>query len=275
MKNVKDKIILITGGASGIGRLMGLDFAARGARVIAWDIKEEPLKALEYEALEKGLFIRGMLCDVSDRAEVYKQAESLKTQFGPVDILVNNAGVVSGSTILETADEKILRTVNINILSLFWTCKAFLPSMIKQNSGHVVTIASAAGIIGVRGLADYCASKFAAVGFDESLRMELGRLKSAVRTTVVCPFFIDTGMFAGVKTRVPLLLPILKPEYAARKIVQAVLKNRKRLVMPRFVHMVFLLRFFPLGFLDFIADIFGISHAMDEFKGRTPEEART
>jgi all-trans-retinol dehydrogenase (NAD+) len=81
-------------------------------------------------------------------------------------------------------------------------------------------------------------------------------------------------MFAGVKTRFPLLFPILKPEYAARKIVQAVLKNRKRLVMPRLVHIVFLLRFFPLGFLDFMADIFGISHAMDEFKGHGKESIK-
>jgi all-trans-retinol dehydrogenase (NAD+) len=140
--------------------------------------------------------------------------------------------------------------------------------MLKRNSGHIVTISSAAGLIGVRGLADYCASKFAALGFDESLRMELRRLKSAVRTTVVCPFFIDTGMFRGVRTRFPLLLPILKPEYAARRIVQAVRKNKKRLIMPRFVCAVLWLRCLPPSVMDFAADFFGISHAMDDFLGR-------
>jgi all-trans-retinol dehydrogenase (NAD+) len=268
MNDVKGKIVLITGGAGGIGRLMGLDFAARGAKVIAWDINAAALKALEDEGREKGLFIRGMLCDISDRAVVYKQAEAVKTQFGPVDILINNAGIVSGSPILELPDEKILQTINVDILSLFWTCKAFLPAMVERNSGHIVTIASAAGLIGVRKLTDYCTAKFAAFGFDESLRMELSRMKSAVRTTVVCPFFIDTGMFQGVKTKAPLLLPILKSADTARKIVKAVLKNKKRLILPPFVHTVFLLRLLPVGVMDAIANLMGINHAMDEFTGR-------
>jgi all-trans-retinol dehydrogenase (NAD+) len=140
--------------------------------------------------------------------------------------------------------------------------------MIERKSGHIVTISSAGGIIGVRGLADYCASKFAAVGFDESLRMELKRIKSPIRTTIVCPFFIDTGMFKGVKTRFPLLLPILKPEPAVKRIVKAVLRNRKRLIMPPFANSVLFLRIFPPGVMDALAGFFGINHAMDEFTGR-------
>ncbi|MDR2618807.1 MAG: SDR family oxidoreductase [Treponema sp.] len=268
MKDINGKLVLVTGGASGIGRLMCLGFAEKKARVVAWDLNAEALKSLEDEGREKGLFIRCMPCDVADRETVYRQAEKLKAEFGPVDVLVNNAGIVSGLVFLETPDEKIRRTIDVNVLSLFWTCKAFLPSMVERNSGHVVTISSAAGLIGVKGLADYSASKFAAFGFDESLRMELKRRKSKVRTTVVCPFFIDTGMFLGVKTRVPFLLPILKSGYAARRIIGAVLKNKQRLIMPRFVHAVFFLRFLPVWALDLVADFFGISRAMDEFVGR-------
>jgi all-trans-retinol dehydrogenase (NAD+) len=267
-KAVKDKVVLITGAASGIGRLMALDFAGRGARVAVWDLNGQALKALEEEARSRGLFITAMVCDVSDRNAVYRQAEALSGSLGPVDILINNAGVVSGSTLLETPDEKIIQTVNVNVLSVFWVCKAFLPVMIQRNSGHIVNIASAAGIIGVTGLADYSASKFAVFGFDEAVRMELRRLGSAVRTTVVCPFFIDTGMFLGVRTRFPLLLPILKSEYAARKIVRAVLKNRNRLIMPPFVYSVFALRLLPTAALDAVAGFFGINRAMDHFTGR-------
>jgi all-trans-retinol dehydrogenase (NAD+) len=140
--------------------------------------------------------------------------------------------------------------------------------MIGRNSGHIVNIASAAGLIGVRGLADYCASKFAAFGFNESIRMELRRIKSGVRTTVVCPFFIDTGMFSGVKTRFPLFLPILKSSYAAKKIVNAVLKNKEQLIMPRLVGALFILRLFPPAVVDRAAAFLGVSRAMDEFKGR-------
>ena len=277
MKDIRNKVILITGGGSGIGKLMAFAFAAKEARVVIWDINNSAIKAVEDEANEKHLFIKGMVCDVSKYEDVYKQAKILTESFGPVDILINNAGIASkkgqdvkpGPLFLSIPDEQIIKSININTLSHFWTCKAFLPSMIERNSGHIVTISSAAGIIGVKGLSDYCAGKFAAFGFDESLRMEFKRMKSAVRTTVVCPFFIDTGMFDGVKTRYPLLLPILKSEYATKKIVAAVLKNKRLLIMPRFVNTVFILSLLPTWAIDLAADFFGISHAMDDFKGRT------
>jgi all-trans-retinol dehydrogenase (NAD+) len=272
MKSVNNSVVLITGGGSGIGRLMALDFAARGARVVIWDRDARALERVEGEAAAQGLSIRGMVCDVSRREEVYRQAEILTGTAGPVDVLINNAGVVSGVPMLETPDERIEATMAVNVLALFWTAKAFLPAMIRRNSGHIVTISSAAGLIGVRALADYCASKFAAYGFDESIRMELRRIKSKVRTTVVCPFFIDTGMFTGVKSRFPLLLPILKSSYASDRIVRAVLKNKPRLIMPRFIAALFILRLFPLGFFDTVAGFFGINHAMDEFKGRKAGE---
>jgi len=276
MKNIQNKVILVTGGASGIGKLMAFAFAKKQARVIIWDINGDGIKAAENEASETGLFIKGMICDVSDKENIYSQAKKLIADYGPVDILINNAGIVSkkpqnpepGPLFLSLPDENIIKTININTLSLFWTCKAFLPGMVERNSGHIVNISSAAGIIGVNGLPDYCAGKFAAFGFNESLRMELKRMKSAIKTTVVCPFFINTGMFDGVKTRFPLLLPILKPEYAAKKIVSAVLKKKKLLIMPRFVYSVYLLRLMPVGFMDWAANFFGISHAMDDFKGR-------
>lgn len=268
MKTIRDKLVLITGGASGIGRLMGLVFAKQGARVMAWDIDADALRKLEAEGHRKGLFIKGAVCDVSDRDAVYKQAEKLVAELGPVDVLVNNAGVVSGTPFLETPDENILGTLDVNVKPLFWTCKAFLPAMIQRNTGHVVTISSAAGIIGVTGLADYSASKFAAFGFHEAIRMELRRLRSRVDTTVVCPFFIKTGMFSGASTRFPFLLPILDSEYAARRIVKAVLRRKKRLLLPGFVYSVYLARLLPVAAFDAIVDFFGISHSMDAFTGR-------
>ncbi len=95
----------------------------------------------------------------------------------------------------------IEKTFQVNTMAHLWLGKAFLPSMIEKNHGHVVTIASMAGKFGMAGLCDYCASKFAAVGFDESLRNELVHMgKDNVHTTVVCPYFINTGMFDGVQT---------------------------------------------------------------------------
>jgi all-trans-retinol dehydrogenase (NAD+) len=132
----------------------------------------------------------------------------------------------------------------------------------------VVTIASAAGLAGTARLTDYCASKHAAVGFDESLRLELKRLGHPIRTTVVCPFFIDTGMFDGVKTRFPWLLPILRTDYVVRRILGAIEGDRGRLVMPRFLMVLPLVRLLPPGPFDALLGFFGVNRSMDEFKGR-------
>ena len=267
MKSLQGTAV-VTGGAGGIGRLLVLGLAERGARVVAWDLDEAALKRLEAEAAERKLDIHGIVCDVSKRAEVYARAKETVERFGAVSLLINNAGIVSGTKFLATPDERIEKLMSINAMAHFWTTKAFLPGMIELDAGHIVTIASGAGIVGSTGLADYSASKFAAFGFAEAIRMELRKARSKVRTTIVCPFFIDTGLFEGVKTRFPLLLPILKQDYVAKRILGAIAKGKKRLVLPWFVYSVFVLRLFPVGFLDAMADFFGINSSMDEFKGR-------
>jgi len=267
-KRVAGELAVVTGGGSGIGRLLSLGLAEEGARVVAWDIDGAALGRLEEEARGRGLEVSGVVCDVSRREAVYAAADDVARRFGPVGVLVNNAGVVSGKPLLETSDEKIERTMAVNALAAFWTVKAFLPAMLERDSGRIVTVASAAGIIGVTGLADYSASKFAAFGFHEALRMELRARRSRVATLIVCPFFVDTGLFEGVRTRFPLLLPILKQEEVARAIVRALVRGRKRLVLPPFVYTTWLLRLLPTGALDAVADFFGISSSMDGFTGR-------
>ncbi len=269
MSKLRGSIALVTGGASGIGRLMAKKMSARGATVVIWDIDQSRLESTLAELRStEGVRTEGFVCDVSDREQIYDCANRVREQVGNVDILVNNAGVVSGKFFLDMPDEKIENTFKVNSLSLFWTARAFLPSMIERNSGHVVTVASAAGLIGVSGLGDYASSKFAAVGFDESLRVELKKRAPGVYTTVVCPFFIDTGMFDGVKTRFPLILPILKEDKVAEAIVQAIRRNRPRLFMPPIVYTVPMLRALPPWAFDSISNALGINISMQEFKGR-------
>jgi len=158
----------------------------------------------------------------------------------------------------------------VNATAHFWTVKATLPQMMAADHGHIVTIASSAGLSGTPGLADYCASKAAAVYFDESIRLEMRKLgKRGVKTTCVCPFFIKTGMFEGVQTRWPKLLPLLEPEYAASKIVSAVRCDQPMLIMPLVVHLAPLLKgIFPPAITDYCLEWFGVLDAMDEFRGR-------
>ena len=198
-----------------------------------WDLDAEGADRVALEASEAGASsAHAFTCDVSDREQVYARADETRAAAGDVDVLVNNAGIVSGRPLLELPDERIERTFAVNTLALFWTTKAFLPAMKARGSGHVVTVASAAGLIGTARETDYAASKFAAVGFNESLRQELRRSARGVRTTVVCPFYIDTGMFQGVKTRFPLLLPVLKEQQVADRVLKAIRRNTPQVQMP-------------------------------------------
>lgn len=268
MSQIAGSTVLITGGGMGIGRLMALKAAALGARVIIWDINPDNLARVSDELKRAGRTVFGYQVDVSDREAVYDAARRTLAEAGSVHILINNAGIVSGKPFLECSDEQIERTMRVNTMALFWVSKAFLPQMIKNGRGHLVTISSAGGILGTPGLADYSASKFAAFGFDEALRGEFRKRGLPIKTTVVCPFFIDTGMFAGVKTKYPLLLPILREGYAADRIIGAIERNRARLWMPPIVYTVPLLRALPVSLMDWIAKFLGVTESMDEFKGR-------
>lgn len=269
MTALAGKGALVTGGASGIGRLLATELVTRGARVAVWDINEATLERTTEEIRKAtGGSCFGVACDVSDRQAVHTAANQVLADMGAVDVLVNNAGVVTGAPLRELSEESIEATFRVNVLALYWVTKAFLPGMMARQSGHVVTVASAAGLVGVPRQTDYSASKHAAVGFDESLRVELARLAPAVRTTVVCPFYIDTGMFAGVRTRFPRLLPILRPEDVAHRIATAIEKDRRRLIMPPLVRLVPALRVLPVSVFDKIMDFFGVNVSMDDFVGR-------
>lgn len=134
-------------------------------------------------------------------------AQEAKSKIGDVDILVNNAGIVQGKMISELNDFMIHKTMVVNSESHLWLIKEFIGPMKEKNSGHIVSIASVAGTAGCPEMTDYCASKFAAVGLMESLRVELKREKFDIKTTIICPYFINTGMFDGVKTS--YLYPLL------------------------------------------------------------------
>lgn len=264
--------VLVTGGAQGMGLLVACGAAARGAHVAVWDRNEPALPdAAARIAAARGSgdqLVVSDAVDVGDPEAVAGAAGRLGASFGEVDVLVNNAGVVSGKRFTDLSAEDVERTLRVNTAALFWTARAFVPSMVGKGEGHIVTMASAAGLIGVPRLSDYCASKFGAVGFHESLRAELRRTAPGVGTSLICPFFVGTGMFAGVRTRFPRLLPILDPERVAAAVVRAVERNRAVVVLPWFVHSLKLLRLLPARWLDPIAGFFGIHAAMETFAGR-------
>ena len=258
--------VLITGAGSGIGRLMALDAAARGAaEILIWDLSADSGDAVRDEITAVGGQARSFEVNVADSAQV----ETVAERTGPVDILINCAGIVTGKKLLDADADAIRRVYDVNTLALYWTTKAFLPGMLERDRGAVVTIASAAGLTGVARQTDYSASKWAAVGFTESLRSELRAEGSRVGTLVVCPFYINTGMFDGVRTKFPRLLPILEETDVSTRVLDAVESGREQLVMPPLVRLVPGVRLLPTRAFDTVMDFLGVNQTMDHFTGRT------
>jgi all-trans-retinol dehydrogenase (NAD+) len=186
-----------------------------------------------------------------------------------VTILINNAGIVSGKKILDISVEMAELTLKVNCLSHVYTVKEFMPDMIKKNHGHIVTIASSAGHVGVPGLVDYCASKFGAVGFDEALRLEITKQGYNIDTTCVCPTFIDTGMFKGASTKYEFLVPILKEDWVSERIVTAIRQREPVLLTPFMSNTGYLSRaLLPTWFFDRYLAALGVNDSMDHFTGR-------
>lgn len=266
---VRGSVVLITGAGSGIGRLMALEAARRGAKaVLIWDLNEEAAQKVASEVAELGASARGYGVDVTKSDQVEASAAAVLAEFGRVDILINNAGIVTGKDFLDLTDEDITRTFEVNTIAHYRVTRQFLPQMIARDRGSVVTVASAAGLIGVARQTDYSASKFASVGFAESLRSELRHRGSRVHTLVFCPYYISTGLFEGVKTRFPFLLPILEPEAAALSVIDAIEKGTQMKVMPGFVRLAQIMRPMPVPIIDAVSDFFGINSTMDDFTGR-------
>jgi all-trans-retinol dehydrogenase (NAD+) len=265
MTVVKGSRVLITGAASGIGRLMVLDAVRRGAHVVGWDRDAAGLQELAAQVP-----VTTAVVDVTDRDAVYARA----AETGDIDVLILNAGVISGRRLLDLPDEAIETTMQVNVLALFWCTKAFLPAMVRRDRGHIVTIASLVATTPVPGLTDYVASKHAAYGFADTLRTELAEDAPGVSTTVVLPQQISTGMFAGAKS--PWYFPELKPEYVAHAVLEAVEADKQRLLLNRpAVLTAYLVRPLPPTISDRISSWAGAFEGMRTFNGRSVIGQRT
>lgn len=260
------KTVLITGGGHGLGQVMALSAADRGATVVIWDTDADSAAATAEKITSRGGTGSSMEVDVGDRAAVKHAALAC----GEVDVLISNAAVISGRPLLEVSDEEIEDTFNVNTLALYWVTRAFLNGMISRGHGTVVTIASTAGLVGIPGQTDYGASKFAAIGFAEALRVELSKGGTGVNSLTVCPSYIDTRMFNGVQVRFPRLLPTLKAEKVAEKVLRGIERGQAQLVMPPLARTIPVARALHVRHFDRLMAFFGTSVAMDTFKRRGP-----
>ncbi|KAF2633503.1 NAD(P)-binding protein [Macroventuria anomochaeta] len=217
------EVAVVTGGCSGIGSLIVKRLITKGVTVAILDVQSLP------PALQGYAHIKFYACDITDPDAVFRTAKEIRTTLGSPSILINNAGILSAHTILATSHEYLRKIFDVNVLSNWTTVQAFLPDMIKENKGHVVTIASTASYVGVAGLADYNASKAAILSFHEALNQELRVYYNApsILTSSIHPNWVRTPLLAPVEAELKKRgVVVIEPEDVADAVLKQVFSCR-------------------------------------------------
>ncbi|MFI5540242.1 SDR family NAD(P)-dependent oxidoreductase [Nocardia sp. NPDC051900] len=272
LDTVAGKRVLVTGAAMGLGKLFAERAVREGAAaVVLWDINEAALKETAAELTGRGSAVHHHVVDVASAESITEAAASVREQVGGIDILVNNAGIVRGNSYFWETDNRadIDKTMAINSLGPMYVTLEFLPAMVAGSTeARVLTIASSAGLVSNPRMSVYAASKWAALGWSDSVRIELEQAgHDHVKITTVCPTYINTGMFEGAKGF--LFTPILDQ----LKVVDTSWREMKNgtplLVLPWTSRLNKALSgLLPIKLRDLFLDTVGVYHSMDQFTGR-------
>lgn len=273
---VKGSTFLITGAAMGMGKLYAERAVSEGAAtIILWDVNKDALaettQSLSARTDSSQLLVP-MIVDIAERTAIEKAAEEVMKNHGGVDVLINNAGVVRGTYFWEHENERDTEFImKINSLAPMYITHEFLNTMMSGGRpSRIVNIASAAGTLSNPKMSVYASSKWALIGWSDSLRLELKQQHvENVKVTTVCPSYISTGMFEGV--RGPLMTPIMKPGYVVDRVWKAMTAGKPMLMLPWTVHLSKVLKgVLPQSWFDAIAgNVFGVYNTMDKFTGRS------
>jgi len=275
VKSVKGKSVLITGGAMGMGRLFAERAVAEGASaVVLWDVDEDALNRTLDDLSDGPAPVSGYVVDLADPDAISATAAAVREDVGTIEILLNNAGIVRGNAYFwETDPRRDTRaTIDVNTLAPMYVAHEFLPDMVSApGQTRLLNLASAAGFTPNPRMAVYAASKWAVIGWSDSVRLELKQAGvEHVKVTTVCPYYVRTGMFEGAKSAP--LLPILDPGEVVDEAWTAMLAGSPFVVLPKTVMLSEVLKgVIPIGLRDFIADhVIGVYHTMEDFTGRAP-----
>jgi short-subunit dehydrogenase len=271
MKTLQGKRALVTGGASGIGKAIAERLASNGAELVLVDLNEATLQKAAAELSRGGARVTTYVLDVTDTSRITGLKEQIARDLGPIDVLVNNAGLVFGGGFLDVPLEKHLTTYRVNTLGLVAMTHAFLPDLIAGSDGHVVNVASASGYIGLPFGATYASSKWAVIGFSESLGLELElQGHGHVHVTSVCPSYVRTGLFDGAKA--PLFTSLLTADKVADLTVRAILADKPQVRTPWLVPVTPILKaLLPFRLFYRAAAVLGVNTSMMEWRGRGPQ----
>lgn len=270
MESVRGSNVLVTGAAMGLGKLFATNAVKEGAAaVVLWDANEAALKETAAELEAAGGTVHYEVVDVTSESLVSESAARVRADVGTVHVLFNNAGIVRGNGYFWESDPRdFLLTMEVNSIGPMLVAREFLPSMIYSSKPcRLVNIASSAGLNAIPRMAAYAASKWAAIGFSDSVRLELQQAgHDHVKVTTVCPTYINTGMFDGAKGI--LFTPMLKQEDVVDETWAAMLEGRPFVVMPWTSRMNKVLTgVLPTRWRDIYLRRVGVYNSMDEFTG--------
>lgn len=231
----RGKTAVITGASSGIGAAACIEFAKKGASLALVARRKEKLEELEKTLAKLGIDTLVCECDVSDKEQVRKMSLQVIEKFGKADVLVNNAGFAIYGAVSDLSIEEIESQMKTNYFGMIYCTKNFLPKMLEQKSGHIVNVASVAASFGLPGIASYCASKFAMLGFSEGLKHELKG--TGIGITVVSPIMVRTSFFDHHSFKhMPKYSPTsLSAKTVAKTIVSAASSSRLEIIVPSIV----------------------------------------
>ena len=250
LSTYRDCRALVTGASSGIGRLLALRLAGRGARVGLVARRAEELEALAREIRSAGGEAEALACDVAEREQVTACVGRALERFGHIDLLVNNAGYGHHRPFLEWDLTDMERVMRVNYLGALYFTKLLLPQMVERRRGWLVFMASVAGKIASPEESAYAASKFALLGLAEALSLEVE--DAGVHVLSVCPGTIDTPFFdAEALRRMPPVArrSMVEPEQLVDAILRALAKGRRELTFPRAIATGYIVRALAPGFM--------------------------
>jgi NAD(P)-dependent dehydrogenase (short-subunit alcohol dehydrogenase family) len=227
MKELKGSVGVVTGAASGIGRAVAEAFAASGMKVVLADIETQPLQAACHELSAAGYEVLGVPTDVSDPTAIEHLASATLDRFERVDVVHNNAGVVASGLAEEIPLESWRWVLEVDLWSVIYGVRTFLPIMKEQRSGHIINTASTAGLQANAGIAPYNVAKFGVVALSETLRLECEG--SGVGISVLCPGAVNTSIVHAERNRPPDVPPSLGPTAQRFQTVSAELLSTKGL----------------------------------------------
>ncbi|KAI8935328.1 hypothetical protein NX059_007913 [Plenodomus lindquistii] len=257
--DLAEEVIVITGGVEGLGGLLADTYGMRSANIAVLDVKEVD----QDESEEKGVVY--YKCDISDAKQVEAAAAKIVEDLGAPTILINNAGIVHAKSILDTTAEDVERVFRVNTLSHFHTIRTFLPHMLKEGRGTIVTVSSVLGHLGAANLSAYTASKAALLAMHQSLRAELAQNPDAedIKTILVTPGQMGTKMFAGLQTPSNFLAPIVTPADIGKDIIKLIERGESgEIALPLYSRYIQILGVLPVGLQHIVRKLSGLDKAI-------------